>query len=427
MRPEHLRWRDIRSTSAFRSTVILGGIALGGIVALLVLVYVLTSHELTARSDRLIHARAARWLAAPAAGLPALIDADIEGAAAGTAFGGLFARGGERISGNIPELPADLGFRPATITLPDHHTAIRVIRFQTRSGETLLVGRDVALVADLRRRLLLILLAGGVMTLIGVTIAAALFSRRPLRRIRDLNDTAHKIAAGRLDVRMPDTGSRDELDQFARTVNGMIGHVERLMGEVKGVTDAIAHDLRTPLTRVRSQLHRVRIDPALPPPLAALLDAAQGDLAMTLDRFNALLRISEIEAGARRAHFRPVAMGPLLAEVVALYDPLAEDHGIALTLATDAPGAIDADPGLLFEALSNLIDNAIKFARRRVSVAATDRDGRMTVTIRDDGPGIPPEERTLVVQRFWRGRDAGTRRDRGWASRSARRSCSSTA
>ena len=173
------------------------------------------------------------------------------------------------------------------------------------------------------------------------------------------------------------------------------------------MTDAIAHDLRTPLTRVRATLHGLRHEAGDPHAVAAGLDRAAADLDLVLERFAALLRISELEASQRRAGFRTVDLALLAQRVCDLYEPLAEDRGIAL-VTTSQPLRIEGDEKLLFEALSNLIDNAIKFTPPggTVRVALFEDQGAPAIEVRDDGPGIAPDQREAVLRRFHRGTDA---------------------
>ncbi|MDH7975008.1 HAMP domain-containing sensor histidine kinase [Sphingomonas sp. AR_OL41] len=406
MLSDRLRFRDIRRTSAFRLTVILGTLFLIGIVLLLGLIYGLTAHELTARSDRILRDEAAQWLAVPAPSLPARVLADLSSGDRDLNYGALFARDGERIVGNITWVDHITPDRPIDIAATPTHRPLRLLAEVTPSGETILVGRDISQIRDLRERILTILVSSGLFTAVGMALAALALSSEPLRRVRNLQRASRAIAAGRLDVRMPIAGRHDELDQFALTVNVMVDEVARLLEQVKGVTDAIAHDLRSPLTRVRAQLHRARHLSDTAPPLADLLGDAESDLELVLDRFAALLRISEIEAGARQAAFAPTDLAKLLADVVALYEPLAEERDIALTLTTARSAAIMCDRKLLFEAISNLVDNAIKFGGGRVAIVlARDRDG-LSLDVRDDGQGIPDSEREAVLRRFHRGAKA---------------------
>jgi signal transduction histidine kinase len=203
---------------------------------------------------------------------------------------------------------------------------------------------------------------------------------------------------------MPVSERRDELDMFAAAVNAMMGEVERLMSEVKGATDTIAHDLRTPLTRARTQLHRLQQGG-----VCGEDDFAKviGEIDMVLERFRALLRISELEASERRGGFSAVDLSDIARQAVDLYLPLAETEGVQLDLAETRPTTVEADPKLLFEAVSNLVDNAIKFTGQggHVRIGLGPEGSQPQIVVQDDGPGIAAGERTTVLQRFYRGQD----------------------
>jgi signal transduction histidine kinase len=189
---------------------------------------------------------------------------------------------------------------------------------------------------------------------------------------------------------------------FAGTVNYMMGEVERLMSEVKGSTDTIAHDLRTPLTRARAQLHRIQQAETIEPVDIARVTA---EIDEVLERFRALLRISELEARERHAGFSRADLTGIIEQVVDLYQPLAEAGGVTLSAAPRCWVTVEADPKLLFEAVSNLVDNAIKFTGPggTVEVRLGEDPARPEIIVQDNGPGIPASERTAVLQRFYRG------------------------
>jgi signal transduction histidine kinase len=184
----------------------------------------------------------------------------------------------------------------------------------------------------------------------------------------------------------------------------MVEEVERLMAEVKGATETIAHDLRTPLTRARARLSRLQQGLGEDDPRAEDALWVIDELDTVLGRFAAVLRISELEA-RRREGFVAVDPADLVRQAAELYGPLAEARGIGLQARTAAHAPIEADPKLLFEALSNLVDNAIKFTPEggRVSVSAEEGP---RIVVEDNGPGVPESEQAAVLQRFYRGEGA---------------------
>ncbi|MNH18460.1 Alkaline phosphatase synthesis sensor protein PhoR [compost metagenome] len=192
---------------------------------------------------------------------------------------------------------------------------------------------------------------------------------------------------------------------LAAIVNAMLDRIERLMHEVKGVCDNIAHDLRTPLTRLRAQLYRIRQQTGLDSAQAEALDQAIGETDTLMARFRGLLRISELEDRQRRAGFVQLDPRELLVELHDFYLPLAEDGGIRLHLQQpEHLPALHGDRELLFEALANLVGNAIKFTPEggQVAITATQDEAGVHIAIEDSGPGIPEQERTAVLKRFYR-------------------------
>ncbi|QJU57721.1 HAMP domain-containing histidine kinase [Sphingomonas sp. AP4-R1] len=404
MPSDRLRFGDIRRTSAFRLTISLGLVFTLGLLALLAAIYLMTARELTERNDRILRSIADRLLAVDPVRLPASVGQEMRRERDGFNYVGLIASDGEQIVGDISiDRPVKPG-RPIEVmagTVP-----IRLIAVRTGTGETILVGRDFTQVRDLRRRVLAIVAGSGIVILLGVGAGGTWLSLSPLRRVSELQTAARKISQGHFEVRMPITGRRDELDQFAGTVNAMVEEVGRVVAQVKGVTDAIAHDMRTPLMHLRALLDEAADSPEASPAIVALAGRGREELDHVLARFAALLRISEIETGARRSGFRAVNLAALLRASHQLYAPLAEDRGIALEHRTGGLTTIGADEQLLFEALSNLIDNAIKFAGSTVLIALHEEPEGIEIEVRDDGPGIPVSEREAVLRRFHRGSNA---------------------
>jgi signal transduction histidine kinase len=213
---------------------------------------------------------------------------------------------------------------------------------------------------------------------------------------------------GDLQLRIPASGRHDELDILAITVNRMLDEIERLLSEVKSVTDTIAHDLRTPLTRLRALLYRTLQECSADTPQANNYEQAVTETDTLLRRFHALLRIAEIENRQRHAGFAQVDLAQVAKEIINLFEPLAEERDINLTLSVESVGNIQADPDLLFEAISNLVDNAIKFTPPggfvELRLIRADLGPRME--IRDSGVGVPIAERQSVLQRFYRSSNA---------------------
>ena len=327
---------------------------------------------------------------------------------------GLFDRDGKLISGNLARIPEGMpldgkvhALEHGVQRVEGHHPVrARGIAVRLRSGELLVFVRDTSVIEAVGAIIERALLWGLPLIVIPGFIGALLLSRQPLRRIRAMETAVQPIMRGDLRRRLPLSARRDELDLLAGIVNSMLDEIERLMGEVKGVCDNIAHDLRTPLTRLRAQLHRLQRETDTNDPRGALIEATIADADALLDRFRALLRISELEDLHRRAGFGEIDLDATLKHVGEIYAPLAEDKQIAFTL--DTPGGappLRGDPHLVFEALSNLVDNAIKFTPRHghVRVRATLEPQGPRIDVIDDGPGIRAGDRGAVVQRFYRG------------------------
>jgi signal transduction histidine kinase len=400
-----MRLKELLRTTTFRLSALYGLIFALALAALLGLVYLRSAVYLTHRVDGILATEAQALVATPPADLERRLGLAESLGGQTTSVFALFTPAGAHIAGNLAALPSALkpGGPPVEIgPTPMFPAPARLIARRLPSGEVLVIGRDVNQLQEMRAIIASALIWSGVgIAVIGLACGVAL-SIRPIQRLRALEEACREIASGDLTRRLPVSRNDDELDVFARTVNYMVGEVERLMAEVKGSTDTIAHDLRTPLTRARAQLHRLAQAPTAPAHDLAVVTA---ELDTVLDRFRALLRISELEARERRRGFARTDLRQVVADVFDLYQPLAEESGLAFTLAA-APGqSADADPKLLLEAVSNLVDNAIKFSRAdgvvTLTLAASPSGPR--ITVEDNGPGIPPAEKAAVVQRFYRG------------------------
>ncbi len=279
------------------------------------------------------------------------------------------------------------------------------VALKVPDGRWLVLVRDNGSLFVVTRIILHALLWGLSLTIIPGIAGWYWLRRRPLKRIRAIQATAEQIVAGDLTRRLPLSQRRDELDMLAAIVNAMLDRIERLMHEVKGVCDNIAHDLRTPLTRLRAQLYRIRQQAGDDAPQAEAMEQAIAETDTLMARFRGLLRISELEDRQRRAGFVELQTGALLAELHDFYLPLAEDGEIALALKMpEALPPLFGDHELLFEALANLVGNAMKFtpAGGQVRISASSDDDGVHIAVEDSGPGIPAEERETVLKRFYR-------------------------
>ena len=403
-----MRALDLRRTTTFRLAGLFGLIFAAGVVLLLGLVYWRTASALGLRIDTIVRADAAMLAQADPAALPQIIRRQDAGAPGRLNAYGLFSQDGVHVAGVVRQLP------PALIidgTLRDVTRRDgfpfpgRALARRLPWGEVLVVGRDDSSIAELRGFVLATLVwSGGLIAVLGLAGGAAL-SLAPLRRLKALQAASGRIMAGDLGARMPIAGRRDELDLFAGMVNLMVEEVERLLTEVKGANDAVAHNLRTPLARVRTRLARLQDDDALPAPAAAIVGEAIEDLDLTLERFRALLRVSQIEAQGRRMGVQEVDAVQVLRRAVDLYEPLAEAREMKLDTRLPTHAPLVADGKLVFEAVCALLDNAIKFspAGSRVEVALDRTAQGLEMSVRDRGPGIAAEEREAVLQRFHRG------------------------
>jgi signal transduction histidine kinase len=315
---------------------------------------------------------------------------------------------GNRLAGSAVALPpAPPLDRPFDFSVQESD---RIVNFRGRvhrqaSGNLLLIARDERNQRAFDLALVTAVLAGGVVTA-GLGLAgAAVIGAGAVRRIDAVTRAIQRIVAGDLSGRLPSRGTSDDLDRLVHVVNDMLGEIERLMHEVKSVCDNIAHDLRTPLTRLLAGLERGVRRAETPEQYAACVQEAIVETKSLLKTFNAMLRISEVEDGARRAGFAMVSLSQAVQDAAEFYEPLAEAKGVTLVASAGASDAeLLGDPNLLFEAIGNLLDNAIKFTPNggRVTVRAFQGDGGTGIVVSDTGPGIPVEERECVLRRFYR-------------------------
>ena len=319
---------------------------------------------------------------------------------------------GRTVIGNLENWPAAVARtgQEYQITV-ERNGASNLARFQRYDlplGYSLLVGREVssraALSSLLTDTLLWALGLIGVLSVAGGFVLQQLFSRM----VRHVSQTADAISAGDLSRRVAISGRGDEFDRLAETINDMLDRLSRLMDGVRQVSNAIAHDLRTPITRARARLEDAVVHTQDPDQLRCAIERAVSDLDGITNVFQALLRISEIEAGARRSAFILLDARPLLDDICDLYSAVAEENELSLTLQVSGELHVRGDRELIQQAVANLLDNAIKFSPPGSTVTLsgkTEPDG-LHISVADQGPGIPEPELSRVTERFFRGETA---------------------
>jgi signal transduction histidine kinase len=272
------------------------------------------------------------------------------------------------------------------------------------SGDRLLVGKDISDLDSFTEQIKTAVISGVVLIFVLAGVASILVTRRTVGRIESINATSRAIMLSGLDKRIPLRGSNDEWDRVAENLNLMLDRIETLMGEVKQVSDNVAHDLRTPLTRMRGRLEKAYHGQRIAEDDQSLIGDTIADLDAVLRIFSSITRIAQIETQARKGAFRIVNLAEIASEVVELYDAAAEQDGTHLTVVGDGEVLVTGDRDLIFDAIANLVDNAIKHGRAggRVVVTNENVDGSSVISIADDGPGIPAGEYEHVFKRFYR-------------------------
>ena len=367
----------------------------------------------TSRVDHLLVGEAATAARKPVGELLRTVDIGLANDLHRRSLAALFDTDGRLVAGNlrhVPDgLPIDRLAHGASVeTTGAVREPVRAVARRLPDGQILVIGRYMDQLTLVRLIVLRAISLGAVPAVVLALLVGTFLSLRAIERVRGVHLTAERIMRGDLHERLPSQGTRDDFDRLSATVNHMLDEIERLMDEIKGVGDDIAHDLRTPLTRVRVRLERSRNAALTQEDLHRAIDAAILGLDHALAIITALLRISEIEGGRRRAGFGEVDLASLAREVADLYGPIAEEKAITFQLEIREVPMIVGDHDLLLEAVANLVGNAIKFTPESghiwLSVGETGQAGagRAVVCVRDSGPGIAAEERSAVLKRFYR-------------------------
>ena len=335
---------------------------------------------------------------------------------------------GVYLLGNVTDVPAEVVISPGVYSfdyarpglLGDDDAAgprpqrqregVAVVRsVELANGMRLVVGRDVVERRGYSAIILQSFLVGVVGIILFSLVAGGITARRVLRRIDTIQQTSSKIMSGNLSERVPVTRRNDEFDGLATNLNAMLDRIEQLLQGLKEVTDNVAHDLKTPLTRLRNQAEAALRDTASAEAREKALETVIAESDRLIRTFNALLMIARAEAGAPSGALAEVDLSGVVADLVDLYGPVAEDQDIAIETHVEPGVSLRANRELVGQAIVNLLENAIKYARPedgsdtgRITVTLKREARQVSIIVADNGPGIPEADRKRVLERFVR-------------------------
>jgi signal transduction histidine kinase len=378
-------WTELLQATSFRLAATLALLFGSASILIFLFIYWQTAGSETRRIEALITADAAIEAGEPAAAIRRFLDDRAVNDFHHLTYAGLFDSMGRKLDGNLDEMPPSLApdgaVHVTAITRADddgrHVEIVRAVERRLDDGSYLVLGRNTEELERLRRQVALAL-AWGLAPTIGVPLATGVaLGRRARKRVKAVTDALERIRQGKLRERLPIHGGGEDFDRLAETVNRMLTEIERLLDEVRRTGDEIARDLRTPLAQVKQDLATARGCGV--PLLLDAIDHALDSLDQALATITALLRIREIEAGRRRAGFKPVELSAIVALIDELYQPVAEDQQVDLVVAVAGPAWIQGDAELLTEMLGQLVDTTLK---------STAPGGRVSITLQSNGAGL---------------------------------------
>lgn len=325
---------------------------------------------------------------------------------------------GQPLAGNFLSWPSGLsrqnGFGYIDLNSPsiplakraqDDDINVRTLVAQLGHGRLMLIGQALTSEERLADHTLALVAWGvGVVALVSL-LGGLLMGRNVLRRLESVSEAAGEIMNGRFSQRIPVTGRGDEFDELAERLNAMLARIDQLVAAMRDVTDNVAHDLRSPLTRLRNRLEVSMLEARSQNEYREVIEGAISDLEGIIQTFNALLSIAQAEAGVRRKDFRAVDLDALVTDLGELYSALAEEADLRLEIQSLPDKAwVNGHRDLLAQAVGNLLDNAIKYTPPGgcVNLALYHENAHVRLIIRDSGPGIPKKERERVMERFVR-------------------------
>jgi signal transduction histidine kinase len=382
------------------------------VTILFAFIYFNIDDYLVARSDRVIMTQISFFSALPLERRVIAIEDHLAQDPRGVQFAGLFDVHGHRIAGNVGRLPdrfqIDGAVQSARVA-PFNRNApgdprVRAAARRLENGDTLMIGRNVDETREISHAVGEALALGLLPAFCLCLLAGAWLSLRAQKRVEEVNQRVQRIIAGNLRERLPHRNVDEPFSRLAAIVNGMLDEMESMINALSGVGNDIAHDLRTPLTRARLTLERGRSHAGTLEQLQEVADKTIAGIDQSLAIVTALLRLADIENGRRSAAFGSVALHDLLREVCDIYEPIAEDKQIRLSVCIAGRLEVRGDRDLLFEAIVNLVDNAVKFTPEggEVDIELAQNEKGAIVRVTDTGPGIPRQETEAVLRRFYR-------------------------
>ena len=318
---------------------------------------------------------------------------------------------GRPIVGNIsrwPQVNAEDGWLNFNLDTsdrddPELHPA-RARRFQLSGGFHLLVGQDIHELKSAQRRIITALSWGVILTLVLGLAGGFFISRTMLARLEIINETSQRIIAGDMKQRIPVSPRQDEFDRLSDNLNHMLDQIQELMDGIRQVSDNIAHDLKTPLFRLRQKLEAMNVEAGSSADHTEALQGALAEADRLLNLFNALLRIARLESQSRKTAMTMLSLSELAGDVAELYEPLAEEKRQSLSVETPQSISLFADRDMLFQALANLLDNAVKYTPEggNIRLSLSSQEYSVSIRVCDSGPGVALDQREKVFHRFYR-------------------------
>jgi len=325
-------------------------------------------------------------------------------------YAALFDADRKLMFGNIDALPAipldGKSHFVAASRVPGSDNRLEPAIFVARmrpDGNIMLLGRSLLETLAFRQIVQSALATGLAPMLVLALATGAFFARRASRRLTAIHNTIARIMKGDTHLRLPVRSKKDAIDKVSHDVNLMLDEITRLLVQIKGVSDNIAHDLRSPLAVVHAQLER-GLESSDNEELRAVTRQALAHIDKAMLTIAALLRLADVEYGPKSSKFQTIDLSAICTDLFEFFEPLATSKSIAMTLETKSPVQILGDGDLMREAVSNLIGNAIKFTPEngRVGVSVTQENGRPVIRVHDNGIGVEPGERDKIFQRFYR-------------------------